>query len=564
MVESDVVRVVQQGFEQRRDNFSRLVLSAPLDSEDLYGLAGLVHLWAGKDLPRVNEHLVWVARWFDHPHPTGRDHKGEVDFAALRLARALAQFRDRLDPHTIEAIERFFLTTDYESMYKSENHALQFHAARLVAAQVLGRRRFEAYGRDGQELVEIDQAWIERFIRFRARQGWGEFDSTVYLAVDMESLLTVRDFAQNRELRRMAQDMCNLLLADMAVDMVGGQLAGAHGRTYDVDLLNPASTSSYALMHLYFDQGEGNLISHFRPVECLLSDFRPDALVIDIATGRNRPYVNRERKHLHRLTDALPETVGPGSIRKYTWWEPTFAIGAVQRQDPYGADSPDAWYARHQQVEWELVLAGNPPVSVFTHHPGKSEIHRYWTGDNCCECGSFFQNGPAVVGVYRIAAKQPFQCIHGHLPRKQLDEVVQQGRWVFFRRGEVYAGLWAANGWRWTTEGEFADREMISDGATNAIVCEAGTKAQFGTFQSFQEQLAAAAIHFDPQAVSLEYCSPRHGRLGVDADGGRFLDGRPADLDYPTWDSPYLRSAWDSGLVELAKGGRGLVLDFRS
>jgi hypothetical protein len=64
--------------------------------------------------------------------------------------------------------------------------------------------------------------------------------------------------------------------------------------------------------------------------------------------------------------------------------------------------------------------------------------------------------------------------------------------------------------------------------------------------------------------VSLEYCSPRHGRLGVDADGGRFLDGRPADLDYPTWDSPYLRSAWDSGLVELAKGGRGLVLDFRS
>jgi len=561
-VESDTVRVVQEGFGQRRDKLAELVLSTPLDEKDLYGLAGLVYLSAGKDLPRVNEHLRWVAGWFDHPHPTGRDHKGEVDFTALRLARAIAQFRDRLEPDTIEAIERFFLTRDFESMYASENHALQFHAARMVAAQAPPGRRFEAYGRSGSELAEIDGEWIKRFIRFRARQGWGEFDSTTYLAVDMESLLTVRDFARDDRLVRLAGDMCNLLLADMAVDMLEGVLAGAHGRSYCPSFLNPTTSYSYELMHLYFGQGDGNLIHDCRPVECLLSGFRPDDIVVDIAVNRRRQYVNRERKHLHRLSDPLPEVIGPGSIRKYTWWEPTFAIGAVQRQDAYGAGSPDAWYARHQQVEWELVLAGNPPVSIFTHHPGRSETHRYWTGDNCCECGSFFQNGPAVVGVYRITAKQPFQHIHAHLPRKQLDEVVQQGGWVFFRRGEVYGGLWAANGWRWTTEGEHAEREMISDGV-NAIVCQAGTAEEFGTFQSFQEQLAAAAIRFDPQAVSLEYRSARHGRIGVDADGGRFLDGRPADLDYPTWDSPYMRSPWDSGLVELAKDTRRLVLDFR-
>jgi hypothetical protein len=562
MAESEFVRVVQEGFGQRRDKLAALLLSVPLDSKDLYCQAGLVHLSAGVDLPRVNKHLAWVAGWFDHPQPMGRDHKGEVDFAALRLAWALARYRDRLEPATIEAVERFFLTRDFESMYASENHALQFHAARLVAAQAMPRRRFEAYGRSGSELAEIDQAWLKRFIRFRARQGWGEFDSTGYLAVDMESLLTVYDLANDSGLRRLAGDMCNLLLADMAVDMVGGVLAGAHGRSYGESLLDPTSSYAYAMLHLYFGQGDGGAIKQFHPVECLLSDFRPDALVIDIAADRRRPYANRERKHLHRLSDPLPEVIGPGSIRKYTWWDPAFAIGAVQRQDPYGVGSPDAWYARHQQVEWELVLAGNPPVSIFTHHPGRSETHRYWTGDNCCECGSFFQNGPAVVGVYRITAKQPFQHIHAHLPRKQLDEVVQQGGWVFFRRGEVYGGLWAANGWRWTTEGEHADREMIS-GAVNAIVCQAGTAEEFGTFQSFQERLSAAPIRFDPQAASLEYDSPGHGKLRVDADGGRFLNDQPADLDYPTWDSPYLRSAWDSGLVELTKDGRRLVLDFR-
>ena len=562
MAESEIVRVVQEGFGRRRDKLTELLLAIPLDSKDLYGQAGLVRLSAGVDLPGVNKHLAWVAGWFDHPHPTGRDHKGEVDFTALRLARALAQFRDRLEPATIEAIERFFLTRDFESMYPSENHALQFHAARLVAAQALIDRRFEAYGRSGNELVEIDGGWIKRFIRFRARQGWGEFDSTGYLAVDMESLLTVYDLAKDDGLRRMTGDMSNLLLADMAVDMVGGVLAGAHGRSYEIGLLNTTLSPTYPMLHLYFGQGDGNMIQDCRPVECLLSNFRPDDIVVDIAVNRRRQYVNRERKHLHRLSDTLPEVIGSGSIRKYTWWDPSFAIGAVQRQDPYEVGSPDAWYARHQQVEWELVLAGSPPVSIFTHHPGKSETHRYWTGDNCCECGSFFQNGPAVVAVYRITAKQPLQHIHAHLPRKQLDEVVQQGGWVFFRRGEVYGGLWAADGWRWTTEGEHADREMIS-GPVNGIVCQAGTAEEFDSFQSFQQRLAAAAIRFDARSVSLEYDSPGHGKLRVDADGGRFLNDRPADLDYPTWDSPYLKSAWDSGLVEMTKDGRRLVLDFR-
>jgi len=141
---------------------------------------------------------------------------------------------------------------------------------------------------------------------------------------------------------------------------------------------------------------------------------------------------------------------------------------------------------------------------------------------------------------------------------------VQRGQWMFLHRGPVYAGLWSHHGWRWTTEGEDAGRELISDGPTHGIVCEAGLADEYVSFAAFQDQLASAAIGFDPQAVSLEYHSPRHGRLGVDADGGRFLNGQAVDLEYPTWDSPYLRSAWDSGVVELSKDGRKRVIDFNA
>ena len=557
------VLAVQEGFESRRQGLLELAASKDMGDTDTYGRVALVRLSMGRDLAAANEHLRWAAQWYDHPHPTGRDHRGEVDFTALRLARALVQYTDRLEPATLADIRRFFLTTSCESMYASENHALQFHAARLVAAQAMPQERFEAYGTTGHELVATDTDWITRFIRFRARQGWGEFDSSGYLAVDMESLLTVAEFAADQHLARMAKDMCDLLLADIAVDSIDGVLAGALGRSYGPTLTDVTSSAAYGMLHLYFGTGRLASIRHFHPVECLLSSYRPHPLVIDIATNRDAPYVNRERKHLHRCTDPLPAVEGSGSIRKQTWWEPQFAIGAVQRQDSYGPDSPDAWYARHQQVEWQLVIPGDPPVTVFTHHPGKTGEHMYWCGDNRCECGSFVQNGPAVAAVYRIKPKMPFQHIHAHLPRERFDEIVEHGGWLFVRRGDVYAGLWAHNGWRWADKGDFVGREVISEGWTNAVVCEVGTRQQ-GTFQAFQQQLLGAVIRFDPKAVSLEYASLRHGRLRVDADGGRYVDGQPLDLEYPTWDSPYMRSAWDSGLVELTKGDQRLVLDFRN
>lgn len=563
---SQAVKAVRDGFDARRDRLAKVAMTEAFGDQDIYGRGGLMHLWGGTELPRANEHLRWVAAWFEHPHPHGRDHHGEADFTAIRLARAMAQFADRLEPATAVAIEQFLLTKDYESMhFGGENHSLQFHTSRLVAAQLYPDRPFAAYAsQTGRELAPFDTRWLTRFIEFRARQGWGEFDSLGYVSVDMESLVTLRDFAADLRLRRLAGDMCNLLLADIVVDMLQGVMGGAHGRSYAANLHETTSSTSHSLMHLYFGLGRVEAIPVFHPIECLISDFRPDPLVIDIAIGRREPYVNRERKYLHRFSDALPAVVGPGSIRKLTWWCPQFVIGAVQFQDGYGADSPDIWYARHQQVEWELLLGGQPPVSVFTHHPDRQLMHSYWTGDNDCECGSFFQNGPAVAAVYRIAPKSKFQYIHAHLPHRMMDEVVQRGQWMFLHRGPVYAGLWSHHGWRWTTEGEDAGRELISDGPTHGIVCEAGLADEYVSFAAFQDQLASAAIGFDPQAVSLEYHSPRHGRLGVDADGGRFLNGQAVDLEYPTWDSPYLRSAWDSGVVELSKDGRKRVIDFNA
>lgn len=74
-----------------------------------------------EDAGVANRELRGLAGWFDRPHPTGRDLRGECDFAAEKLALALVRFGEKLEPETHAAVERFFTAFDFSSIYCSEN-----------------------------------------------------------------------------------------------------------------------------------------------------------------------------------------------------------------------------------------------------------------------------------------------------------------------------------------------------------------------------------------------------------------------------------------------------------
>ncbi len=63
--------------------------------------------------------------------------------------------------------------------------------------------------------------------------------------------------------------------------------------------------------------------------------------------------------------------------------------------------------------------------------------------------------------------------------------------------------------------------------------------------------------------LDLTYSSKKADTLRLTGKGTRELDGKPADLNYDTYDSPCLQSKWKSGLIEVRKGTRKLTLDFR-
>ncbi len=535
------------------------------ESNDIYGNQAIANLYLGRLAEATNAKLRHVAEWFDHPHPHNRGHRGECDFAAMKLARAWHLFNgaNKLTPTTRERIRRFFLTTNFESIHESENHKLLFHTSRYLMSQALPVETFKAYGKTSRELLVEDGNWLVKFIRFRAQQGWGEFDSACYFQPDWECLVTLYDYARDKRLKRLSGMMLDLLLADMAVDSLNGMYCGAHGRIYARHALDHAVENTYPLQYLYFGNVDPKTVADRATiVDALVSDYRPKKVVVDVALNRPDPYENRERKHLHNTTDVLPAKPLDGSIRKYTYYTPDYVLGCVQRQDAYPSQAA-WWYAHHEQHEWDLTIGTRTRTRIFTHHPGDLGYeHGYWTGDLSCRCGHFFQNKTALVALYDIPEKHPHQFIHAYLPRREFDEVLEENGWIFVREGKVCAALKLMGGHKWTRTGSWKDVEVISPDARNGAVCEVGLLEDFGDFDAFRREIASNDLRFDREKMRLTYTSKRAGSLYIDTEAGRKLNGKDADLDYDTYDCPYLRSVWKSGVVDIIKGKRRLHLDF--
>jgi hypothetical protein len=450
-------------------------------------------------------------------------------------------------------------------MHHSENHELIFRTTRYLMGRAYADDVFKAWRRRGRTLAAADARWLERFLRYRARRGWGEFDSACYFLPSWECLLSLHDYAQGPRLAGLARKSCDLMLADMAAESLAGMYCGAHGRIYGREALDHAGGNTYALQYLYFGNVDPRAVEgKSTAVDVVVSRYRPKKIIVDLALDRREPYECLERKHLHNTADVLPRRPLRGSISKYTYWTPFYAMGCVQRQDKYPARCPGAWYAHHEQHEWDFTIGTRTRSRIFTHHPGTDgNEHGYWTGDIRCGCGHFFQHRTALVALYDVAKKQAYQMIHAYVPRDAFDEVTEEGGFIFVREGQVAAALKLMGGHKWTRRGEWKNVEVTSPGGRNGAVCEVGLVRDFGGFAGFRREVLSNRVEFDPKRLRLAYDSRRAGSLYIDAKGGRRLDGDEVDLDYPLYRNPYVRSEYGSGVVEIKKGRRRLRLDFR-
>ncbi len=538
------------------------------DYDSVYGDVAILGFIFDKSKRAVYDGVIkFTADWFEHPHPHGREHRGEADFAAIRLIPLLFECPDELSKETKASIDRFFLQRDYSALYKSENHALMYRASRYLASIYYKGRYFEQFKMTAEEIYKKDTAYFKEFYDFRAKRGWGEFDSYGYGGEIMLITSLIHKYTDDAVMKQRMQMVMDIILLDMICDGKDGIYGGAHGRIYEHNALSGKGTMT-ELYNVFFGSKYYECVT--APSTFALCDYVPSQIVYDIESGRSFPYSNYEQKHLHSMDAWIGEEIDRWSlsliegrfINKLTYVDDDYVLGAINHQDKYAPDNPgDAGYAHHQQHEWDLTLAGDVGHKIFSHHPGDPgyhHIHNHWTGDHHCLCSTHYCNFNTAISIYNITKKEQYDYIHAYVPVQVFEKVMLDGNYLFLKYGDtVYVSLYFDNGYEITHNKEFDVPEVISKGRQNCVVLRVAKQKDYSDMNSFVCDVKSKAVVYDRenQRVSFD---------GIDVwYDGNSENGRGNAYPYGyTYNNPYMKAVWDSGVIECSVGNKKAVYDF--
>lgn len=244
-------------------------------------------------------------------------------------------------------------------------------------------------------------------------------------------------------------------------------------------------------------------------------------------------------------------------VNTYTYRTPYYQLsGAQDHQKGMGG---------YQEHIWQASLDEN--ATVFTNSHGGFRGEDFTGGFN--PRATFYKN-TGILQYDRLSQSLILEFVYlflefkpitqAYFPRWAFDEVNQQGKWTFGRKGESYIALFSHNPTRWKS-----DYEMVSSGRKNAYIVELGSVEEFGTFENFTSQILASKVNIKPLAVgySVAYESPTQGLVKVQWNGPMEVKGNQVDLGpYKRHDNKYCSQEFNSLTAKIEFNDQILELNF--
>jgi len=259
-----------------------------------------------------------------------------------------------LDPELLSAIEHRMLDNRYryndpnpegrvdEQWYWSENHIVIGLVNEFLAGQAFPDETFPVTGLTGAEHMARSKPGILAWVTERAKFGFFEWHSHVYMLKNISPLLTLAELADDPELVRAAGMGLDLCLLDMAAHTHAGTYAAPRGRTYKKDKMTALDEDTFGTSKFMFDDtthpyqsATDSGASYF----CGAKRYRPPLAIIEIAVAP-APGVARERHGIF-VDGSVPVTDNPEAPFGYDfsdsenlsfWWSQG-AVGLWQVAD---------------------------------------------------------------------------------------------------------------------------------------------------------------------------------------------------------------------------------------
>lgn len=348
--------------------------------------------------------------------------------------------------------------------YFTENHQLVWHTAETLAGEAFPDADFGNTGWRGGRHAEHGRSMARAWIARKLTDGFSEFDSNAYLAIDVLALVALVDHAADADLRAAAEALLDKILLALATNSWRGVHGSAHGRSYTPTLRASCLEETAPLMWLCWGVGA-------------LNDAVLPATALATTTTYRLPEVIRAIGGAGDVDWAGEQTYrGSYAVERDLLARP-YASRVLLRRGPGGMVSSVQDYRPGlpglQEHVWGVTLPGQ--VQVWATNPAASGHNsstrpNAWVGHRVLP--RVRQHDRTVIALHPLVGGAAGATAGTHLwfPAARFDEWVQHDGWLVGRRGEGYVAVACAGGWEPQRGGDEAWQRWLPRGDGAAIV----------------------------------------------------------------------------------------------
>jgi hypothetical protein len=443
---------------------------------------------------------------------------------------------------------------------------------------------------DGKSLHEHYKKtchYIENHMQQRARKGFLlEISSGGYSGRMRNMWHLIHDISPDERLRKLAKDTLDLWWTFWAEEHVNAERGGGKVRHRDLKGLSPNTENHLIPSWAYFGIGNHHM-DYIKTIAAdkirlnvhymeLFSKYRPNEVITKILDDRNRaaPYaithrcLGKEAAEKARLKftgiSGYLYDIDQADCLKYSWVTPTFVLGTVMRP-PYDGNT---WQKGMAQGWWHgLLIAGASP-----NHPPERVVPTLMTSRD------------PMSDQYAVQSKGSFMArkIPGlqwgsnntNLPMGIFissglkSSTEHKGDFLFIKSPGCWVAVRSAGG-----DFTLANRLLLDNLKSKGdfyrpvndlqpMIIEAANPESYESFDAFKKAATGATLVFKKGQHSYQSLSgdllTMHDDRSKPQINGTAINYNPATA----YDSRYVKSKWDSGVIEISAGGMKSVLDF--
>jgi hypothetical protein len=597
-------------FETRRQWMLKGLADVELSERGKHGLPkACARLWNN---PKDTMAIVYITNILHHQEQTMFDFPG--------VALALGKYRNSFSPQQIAIIK-----SDLERLAKpdkkngegflghgTENHATMMWASAYLFGQFFPDAKW-ANGMTSVQLMADMKEKLRKTFQNVYEKGYTEYLSTTYEVVMNFPLAILYEFAEDREMKSVAEAFLLYKWSLQALNNFDGRMIAPYARMNTQEDYQPTDPYVSATLYqhwLYWGWGENTKsvkIGDFKNMQetsyaiyAALSDLHPDSYFFDIANGKTAPFELKASAstfghygggiaHM-MMRDAYrhPQfAIGTGNFR---WvpggdyadhdangfniiWQSPDRFNFINCFHPYWYSdgdtkdrTPDTWYkgsispfmqtALHRNTA--LVLFDIPQQDPWPNKPSREK----WA----------WRDGHADELIKRGMLRFP----------KSVDELEEKDGWIFMREGKTFIGIRSLKDYYIekdkTETGLDGFTVVKSDHARAGFIFEIGTEKESGSFAKFKAALAKNAIKTNWETMNVSYQNSKGVKIRIQYNAGLQIDpdglarsvpsvwiNEKPQMRYDLWpmiESPNIRM--DNRILNIQNGTARIKVDWNS